>query len=376
MAQARTEEQYTAHVFDNALGAEQAAVEAWTADMEIETATPRRGRKPIVGRPGAMGSVSAEVVEAAQAAAPAIAEIRANTVSMPKAELVQSLHLAKTVGSIAAFQFNEAVNRVATLKAFAEIRESKVYKGLSVQNTAGDVVTVNTWEEFCNAHGYSHSKIAEDLQNLAAFGGSLLEAQEALGLGYRDLRLLRAGITQLPPEEQKAVREKMKNTEAPEELRVLIGELETKITKANKRIDELGETIKTKERTSKEYLQESVDLREKVALLTSMAPSQQARARDEANAQAAKDVDAACHALRLAALNLRTTCAAIRGDERSTVDTCTRMDRRVSFEVSECAQFILNAGITVDFRKEFMLPGPDDLPAEEYSAEPEPANPA
>ena len=196
-----------------------------------------------------MGSVNAEVVEAAQAAAPAIAEIRANTVSMPKAELAQSLHLAKTVGSIAAFQFNEAVNRVATLKAFAEIRDFKAYKGLSVQNAAGDVVTVNTWEEFCNAHGYSKRKIDEDLQNLAAFGDNLLEMQEALGLGYRDLRLLRKGIAQLPPEERQAILDEVQSAEGPEELKDRLADLRTELAEVKAKTHELSATLKAKERS-------------------------------------------------------------------------------------------------------------------------------
>ena len=372
MAQARTEEQYTAHVFDNALGAEQAAVEAWTADMEIETATPRRGRKPIVGRPGAMGSVSAEVVEAAQAAAPAIAEIRANTVSMPKAELVQSLHLAKTVGSIAAFQFNEAVNRVATLKAFAEIRDFKAYKGLSVQNAAGDVVTVNTWEEFCNAHGYSKRKIDEDLQNLAAFGDNLLEMQEALGLGYRDLR---KGIAQLPPEERQAILDEVQSAEGPEELKDRLADLRTELAEVKAKTHELSATLKAKEEVSKKKSDRLEELETRLERLDSMLPDEKARALDEINAKARADVDKACQNAFVAAIALCSQCAAVFRDERSSEDACAYIHERVSLLMNNIADAVLGAGVDVDLRQRFEIPEDDEpAPAEESPTEPESAD--
>lgn len=357
MAQAITEEQY------NAPDAEQAAVESWAADMEIETVQPRRGRKPIVGRPAAMGSVSAEVVEAAQAAAPVIAEIRASTVSMPKAELAQSLHLAKTVGSIAAFQLNEAVNRVATLKAFAEIRDSKAYKGLSVQNTAGDVVVVNTWEEFCSAHGYSKRKINEDLQNLAAFGGNLLEMQESLGLGYRDLRLLRKGIATLPPEERQAILNEVQSAEGPEELKDRLAELRTELAEAKADKKELEADMEAKEKLSKAKSERLDNLEEQINRLTSMSPDDRRKALDDINAKARADVDKVCQDAFVAVIALCSQCAAVFRDERSAEDTCTYVHERVGLLMNNIADAVLGAGVDVDLRQYIELPG-DDEPAE------------
>ena len=337
-----------------------AEAQAWAADMAIETAPTRRGRKPIVGRPGAMGSVSAEVVEAVQAAAPAIAEIRANTVSMPKAELAQSLHLAKTVGSIAAFQLNEAVNRVAALKAFAEIRESKAYKGLSMQNVAGDVVTVNTWEEFCNAHGYSYQKIGEDLRNLATFGGGLLEMQEALGLGYRDLRLLRKGIAGLPPEERQAILEEVQNADGPEELKDRLLDLRTELAEAKAKTHELSATLKAKEEVSKKKSAQLEELETRLERLDSMLPDEKVRALDEINAKARADVDKACQNAFVAAIALCSQCAAVFRDERSSDDACAYVHERVSLLMNNIADAVLGAGVDVDLRQRFEIPGDDD----------------
>ena len=46
-----------------------------------------------------------------------------------------------------------------------------------------------------------------------------MSTAESLGLGYRDLRLLRKGIASLSPEERRAILEEAQNTEGPEELK-------------------------------------------------------------------------------------------------------------------------------------------------------------
>lgn len=359
MAQTMTDEQLAAPDFE-------------AADRKLETASPRRGRKPIKGA-ATMDGANAEIVEAVLAAAPAVAAIRANTVSMPRSELAQSLHLAKTVGSIAAFQFNEAVNRVAALKAFAEIRESKAYKGLSVQNeTTGDVVTVNTWEEFCNAHGYSYRKIAEDLQNLATFGGGLLEMQEALGLGYRDLRLLRKGIAQLPPEERRAILDEVKNAEGPEELKDRLADLRAELAEVKAKTHELSATLKAKEEVSKKKSDRLEELETRLERLDSMSPDEKVRALDEINAKARADVDKACQDAFVAAIALCSQCAAVFRDERSSNDACAYVHERVSLLMNNIADAVLGAGVDVDLRQRFEIPEDDEpAPAGESPAEPE-----
>ena len=374
MAQTITDEQLAILNSGVASDAKQVAVEAWAADMKIETASPRRGRAPI--KVGAVaGKVGAEVVEMARAAAPAIAEIRANTVSMPRAELAQSLHLAKTVGSIAAFQFNEAINRVAALKAFAEIRESKAYKGLRAQNeTTGDIVVVETWEEFCNAYGFSKNKINEDLQNLAIFGGGLLEMQESLGLGYRDLRLLRKGIAQLPPEERQAILDEVQNAEGPEELKDRLADLRAELAGAKADKEKLRSDIEAKEKLSKAKSERLDNLEEQINRLTSMSPDERQKSLDEINARARADVDKACQDAFVAAIALCSQCAAVFRDERSGEDVCAYVHERVGLLMNNIADAVLGAGVDVDLRQRFELPGDDAESVPETSAEPETAD--
>lgn len=198
---------------------------------ELQTLAPRRGRKPLGGGDGgeARQQVTREATAAAEAAAPAVRELRESAVTMHKGELEESLRLATTTGAIAAFRLNAESNRVAMLKAFAEIKASKAYQDCTVRTSTGELVAVHTWEEFCEAHGYSYQKIAEDLKNLSVFGGNVLEQQRRLGLGYRDLRALRRGIASMGPEEQAALREELEAAEGNEALESAVDRLQNQV---------------------------------------------------------------------------------------------------------------------------------------------------
>ena len=133
-------------------------------DMDTPViAAPARGRRPLDGPAPATPDIVSDQTTRAY-----VDELRQDTAVMPKAQLAQSLRVAEAAGMIAAFQYNETANRVAMLKLFAQIRDSKAYKGARVTDRAsGETVTVTTWEEFCIAYGYSKTKIHEDLQNLS-----------------------------------------------------------------------------------------------------------------------------------------------------------------------------------------------------------------
>ena len=117
-------------------------------DMDAPViAAPARGRRPIDGPAPATPDIVSDQTTRAY-----VDELRQDTAVMPKAQLAQSLRVAEAAGMIAAFQYNETANRVAMLKLFAQIRDSKAYKGARVTDRAsGETVTVTTWEEFCNA---------------------------------------------------------------------------------------------------------------------------------------------------------------------------------------------------------------------------------
>ena len=104
---------------------------------------------------------------------------------------VEQIQLSEKLGAIKATNFIKKLVTVTEIKLIAEIKETKQYKGLKVIDASGKLVTVTTFEEFCNYLGKSREHVDEDIRNLGAFGEEFLETSQRMGLGYRDLRKLR-----------------------------------------------------------------------------------------------------------------------------------------------------------------------------------------
>lgn len=331
-------------------------------DMDTPViAAPARGRRPIDGPAPATPDIVSDQTTRAY-----VDELRQDTAVMPKAQLAQSLRVAEAAGMIAAFQYNETANRVAMLKLFAQIRDSKAYKGARVTDRAsGETVTVTTWEEFCAAYGYSKRKIDVDLQNLAAFGGDFMEMQEKLGLGYRDLRLLRNGIAALPPEERQAILDDVAAAEGPEEVKEKLADLRLELAKAKADRKELEADMQAKEKVSKEKSEKLDALEEQVARLTSMSPDERQKALDEKNLAATATLDRLCNDVMQAALAVCAQAAAILGDTDSSGATCQYVHNRISALAEGMASTILASGIDVDLRAALELDTgtADDEPA-------------
>ena len=322
-----------------------------TEAIVIEEEAPRRGRRPAARS----GAAPAPAVE--QQAAGLVADLRRDSITMPRQELAQSLHMAGATGMIAAFQYNETANRVAMLKLFAQIRDSKAYKGASVVDRNGETRVVSTWEEFCTAHGYSKRKIDEDLQNLAAFGGDFMEMQEKLGLGYRDLRLLRNGIA--------ALLDDVAAADDSEEVKARLADLRLELAKARADRKELEADMQAKDKVSKEKSEKLDRLEEQVARLTSMSPDERQKALDEKNLAATATLDRLCNDVMQAALAVCAQAAAILGDTDSSGATCQYVHNRISALAEGMASTILASGIDVDLRAALELDTgtADDEPA-------------
>ena len=79
---------------------------------------------------------------------------------------------------------------VSSLMDMQRIKESKGYKHLTSEKD-GKMLTVSTWDEYCQLLGTSSKTIDENLRNLREFGANALESMQRAGLGYRQLRQLR-----------------------------------------------------------------------------------------------------------------------------------------------------------------------------------------
>ena len=317
------------------------------SDVQPNVASPVRGRRAMNAETANAELLSTDSYEAGAAAL--VADLRNDSIAMPKTAITQSLHMAEAIGRISAFQFNETMNRVAVLKLFQDVRDNRSYKGATVSiRGTGELVTVTTWEDFCTAYGYSKRKIDEDLQNLATFGGDFLELQDKLGLGYRELRLLRRGLAELPPEERQAVLADVAGAGGPDEVREKLEDLRLDLAKAQAKEKELQADIAAKEKVSRSKTQKLDDLAEQVARLTSSHPDDKAKANIERNANSLKLLDEACTVVTRAILALCAQGSAILADEDSTDDTCMQVHRRVSILAEHMADCITRSGIDVD----------------------------
>ena len=317
------------------------------SDAHPTVASPARGRRAMNTE-----TANAELVAADSYAAGAtalVAGLRKNSVAMPREEMALSLRMAEVIGRVSAFQVNEAFNRVAMLKLFQEVRDSRSYKGATViMRSAGEVVTVTTWEYFCTAYGYSLKKINEDLHNLGTFGGDFLELQDRLGLGYRELRLLRKGLAELPPEEREAVLADMAEAEGPDEVREKLADMRLELAQAKAHEKELLADMEAKEKVSKGKTEKLDNLEEQVARLTSSHPDDKARLRIERNTNSLKLLDEACAEVTHKITILCAQANAILADDESTEETCMQVHRRVSIIVEHTAGSLVASGIDVD----------------------------
>lgn len=141
------------------------------------------------------------------AAVDMVRETRAATQVVTSAELDAVARIGQLVGVARHSQFMEATNRVVWLKAMQELKKTGEYKNLPMQSAKGEQVRPKNFAELCAAMGTSRSKVDEDLQNLALFGGTLLEEQGRLGISYPELRALRAGMQALPEDSQREVKD-------------------------------------------------------------------------------------------------------------------------------------------------------------------------
>ena len=178
--------------------------------------------------------------------------LRDRAVVMTDVEYDATALLIEARGAFQHSQFIETVSRVSVLARLAQIRDTKVYKGAQVRGKDGELVTVKTWDDYCNALGMSRRKVEEDLANLAMFGDNLLKMQEHLGIGYRDLRKLRAHMAELPEATQEEIRAEIEQATDKEELLATLDEMGARNAKLSAEKKELKTQLDTNDKLLKE----------------------------------------------------------------------------------------------------------------------------
>lgn len=261
---------------------------------------------------------------------------------------VEQIQLSEKLGAIKATNFIKKLVTVTEIKLIAEIKESKQYKGLKVIDPAGKLVTVTTFEEFCQYLGKSREHIDEDIRNLGTFGEDFLETSQRMGLGYRDLRKLR----KLPDEDREVlINGEAVKTEDRESLIDLIEEMSAKHAKEKSERDAKIAALESDKAADALILQkknEKIDqLDSKLTKLESPAEIQKRTEseRDQLAASAIKELYNACEVMHNATSRFRNQINSI----IEAIETNELYDIQQSLESNVIAAFQQIAQTSVEF---------------------------
>lgn len=194
----------------------------------------------------------------------AVAALRGEAVTVTSGELDATMLVMETRGALQQSQFIETVSRTSMLAKLAQVKASKAYKGAHVRDSDGNVVTIKTWDDYCKALGMSRRTVDEDLANLAAFGDNLLKMQDALGIGYRDLRKLRANLAALPEADQQQIRAEIEKAQDRDDLLAAMDEMGVRNARLAAEKKELEKQLATNDRLLKEAREKEYATRQKM----------------------------------------------------------------------------------------------------------------
>lgn len=221
--------------------------------------SPQELEKACAWEPGPLPPVAVD-----QETDQAVAALRGEAVTVTSGELDATMLVMETRGALQQSQFIETVSRTSMLAKLAQVKASKAYKGAHVRDSEGNVVTIKTWDDYCKALGMSRRTVDEDLANLAAFGDNLLKMQDALGIGYRDLRKLRANLAALPEADQQQIRAEIEKAQDRDDLLAAMDEMGVRNARLAAEKKELEKQLATNDRLLKEAREKEYATRQKM----------------------------------------------------------------------------------------------------------------
>lgn len=256
----------------------------------------------------------------------------------------QQFNCAKLIGQVQAFDTINQFTGVALTVLLRQVKESKAYRGMKVPQADGNILTLNTFEDFCGLIGISRSKVDEDIQNLNALGESFMLRSQDMGLGYKELRKLRA----LPEADRQAVTAAEESD--PDVLKDMIEELAVKNAKAT---EELAEAKANQEAKDKVLATKNKALdaaQTKLAKLENMSPDEQLLQQKERERNGLKSL----HACGLELLGSFAKYLALgrnlMDDQEISYHTKDQAMALTSGMCSEVAEQLLEANFDIDFR--------------------------
>ncbi|RSN84448.1 hypothetical protein EA770_02500 [Acinetobacter baumannii] len=269
---------------------------------------------------------------------------------------VDQIQLSEKLGAIKATSFIKKLVTVTEIKLLAEIKESKQYKGLKLVNGLGELVTVTTFEEFCQHIGMSREKVDQDILNLSTFGEEFLETSQRMGLGYRDLRKLR----KLPEGDREVlINGEAVKTEDRESLIDLIEEMSAKHAKEKQDRDAKIAELESDKNANALLLQKKDqklnELDSKISKLESPAQIKKRAEseRDQLAASAIKEIHDACQFMHNATARFRNQVNAVLEaiETHELYDIQQSLESNVIAAFQQIAQTSAEFGIQINFEE-------------------------
>lgn len=297
-----------------------------------------------------------------------VAALRGQAVTVTSGEMDATMLVLESRGAMQQAQFIETVSRTSMLARLAHIKESKTYKGAHVRDKDGNIVRIKTWDDYCRALGMSRAKVDEDLANLATFGGNLLKMQDALGIGYRDLRKMRANMASLPENAQEAIRAEIEQASDKEELLAALDEMGARNARLAAEKKEMEKQLATNDRLLKEAREKEYRTRQEMekALNPASLSDEESAAEKQMESLRAM-ISGKCVALENAGTALAAAFGRMLSDEgrgRLTDDQLDELaawaNERLGMACARLAGALLAAGADVDMAAAMQSIGLED----------------
>ncbi len=299
-------------------------------------------------------------------------DVRSSTVSVRAEDYVLDLRFQQQVGRVQGFRAAASGLNLGVIHWFSTMKASGDYNGRTFEIN-GEIHSPKTFDELCDAMGFSRQSIYEALQNYATFGEERLTEIRNLGLTVRDTRKIRKAIKDVDEDTKKEIFRELKSS-TPEDLRVTIDVIcaqhaqaqadNKKLEKEAEKLKEKVETLERDKEAQQKVAQERNDqiaaLKEELIVATSSAIADVEVKKMKKNAKNREIIDEKCRDAVFAVANLAAFGSSVLADDEVSEETAAYVHERISSAVRGMAAHILSAGIDVDLTAELVPDfGPD-----------------
>lgn len=255
--------------------------------------------------------------------------------------LNQLLGQAQMADSFAKFSKTVFTSKLAFVK------ENKLYQSLKSTSGENGIQLAGTWEEFCNALGWTPQHANDAIASLRAFGEEALESMSRMGIGYREMRQYR----KLPEDQKLALVEAAKAGDK-ESFVDLAEEIIARHAKEKEaltaQVQEAQETIEAKDRVLESKAEMITRLEEQTSKRFKPRKGSEARSLEE-EALETEIREATAASLIAMRRVFKTADAAIEGAARDAMQVMARQS--VEMLCQQLVDISTEFGITVNFEE-------------------------